>query len=288
MQIYTWYKYIANDQEVSTLLWETPVASSCSDRKVCMHLANARQFVVSRAHATFAEVTESVNTFQELIKVDTVLHVFKNVTFSDVGCTLCNESYKSLHCLSLCSIIELEVSSSASPNDSSSSFDSCSRSPNRQYGSCRRCYLHGSCSTSRSPRHFDRGYSPEIDYSHGRDYCYHSPDRDNYRDRQYSPSYYGRRYNNSNGFSPDRSYSQDRYPNQYQNVQVQGHYQGSNQRTSTNRYNNEGNGWNQGSQCGRKNLYRQQPNYQNNQPRQSYMAAKSQHLVDMTEKNRPF
>ncbi len=53
------------------------------------------QFVVSRAHATFAEVTESVKTFQELIEVDTVSHVFKNVTFNDVGCTLCNESHKS-------------------------------------------------------------------------------------------------------------------------------------------------------------------------------------------------
>ncbi len=42
-----------------------------------------RQFVVSRDHTTFAEVTESVKTFQELIEVDTVSHVFKNVTFSD-------------------------------------------------------------------------------------------------------------------------------------------------------------------------------------------------------------
>ncbi len=48
--------------------------------------------------------------------------------------------------------------------------------------------------------------------------------------------------------------SQDRYPNQYQNRQVQGRYQGDNQRSSPNRYNNEGNGWNQGSRCGRKNL----------------------------------
>ncbi len=51
-----------------------------------------RQFVVSRANATFAEVTESVKIFQELI--DTISHVFKNVTFSDVGSTLCNESNK--------------------------------------------------------------------------------------------------------------------------------------------------------------------------------------------------
>ncbi len=103
--------------------------------------------------------------------------------------------------------------------------------------------VHWSRSTSRSPRHFDRGYSPEIDYSCGRDYCYHSPDRiNNYRDRQYSPSYYGRRYNNSNGFSPVRSYSQDLYLNQYQNRQVQGCYQGGNQRYSPNIYTNEGNG----------------------------------------------
>ncbi len=140
-----------------------------------------RQFVVSRAHATFAEVTESVKTFQELIEVDTVSHVFTNVTFSDVGCTLCNESHISLDCPSLRSIIEMEMemSSSANPNDSSSSSDSRSCSPNRDYGSCRCRYLHGSHSTSRSLRHFDRGYSPEIDYSHGRDYCYRSPDRNN-------------------------------------------------------------------------------------------------------------
>ncbi len=55
-----------------------------------------RQFVVSRAHLTFAEVTESVKTYQELIEVDTVSHVFKNVSFNNVGSTLCNESHKSL------------------------------------------------------------------------------------------------------------------------------------------------------------------------------------------------
>ncbi len=84
----------------------------------------AEQFVVSRAHTTFAEVTESVKTFPEQIEVDTVSHMFENVPFSDVGCTLCNEPHKFLECPSLCSIIEIEVSSSASPNDSSSSSDS--------------------------------------------------------------------------------------------------------------------------------------------------------------------
>ncbi len=95
-----------------------------------MHL---RHFFVSRAHTTFAEVTESVKTFQEIIEVDTVSHVFKNVTFSDIGCTLCNEPHKSLDWPSLRSIMEMEVSSSASPNDSNSSSDSCSRLPNRDF-----------------------------------------------------------------------------------------------------------------------------------------------------------
>ncbi len=102
-----------------------------------------RQFVVSRDHATFAEVTESVKTFQELIEVDSVSHVFKNITFSDVGCTLCNESHKSLDCPLLRSIIEREVVSSTSPPDSSNSSDSRSRSLNHDFGSCTCCYMNG-------------------------------------------------------------------------------------------------------------------------------------------------
>ncbi len=94
-----------------------------------------RQFVVSRAHLTFAEVTDSDRTYQELIEVDSVSHVFKNVSFNDVGCTLFNKSHKSLECPSLRSIIETEVSSSVSPNSSSS--DSCSHSPTRDYCSRR-------------------------------------------------------------------------------------------------------------------------------------------------------
>ncbi len=197
-----------------------------------------RQLVVSRAYATFAEVTESVQTFQELTEVDTVSHLFKNITFSGVGCTLCNESHKSLDCSSLCSIIEMEVSSSASHNDSSSISDSRSRSPTCDFSSCRR---------------FARGHSPEIDYSQGRDYRYHSPDRNsNYRDRQYNPNYYNRRFNNSNGFSPARSYSQDRYPNQHQNRPFQDRYQGGNHRNRPNNYNSNGYDWKQGSQMSKK------------------------------------
>ncbi len=49
---------------------------------------NLRQFVVSRAHVTFVEVAMSVKTYQELIEVYTVSHIFKNVSFEDVRCTL--------------------------------------------------------------------------------------------------------------------------------------------------------------------------------------------------------
>ncbi len=105
-----------------------------------MHL---RQFVVSRAHATFAEVADSVKIYQELIEIYTVSHVFKIVSFNDVSCILCNESHKLLDCPSLRSIIEMEVSNSASPNHSSSISDSRSRSPICGYGSHRRCIYDG-------------------------------------------------------------------------------------------------------------------------------------------------
>ncbi len=229
------------------------------------------QFVVSRAHTTFVEVTDSVKTFQELIEVDMVSHVFKNVTFSDVGCTLYNEPHKSLDCPSLRSIIEMEVSSSGSLNDSSSSSDLCSRSPNHDYSSHRCCYRNRPCSTSRSLRHFDRGYSPEIDYNQGIDNRYCSPDRNNYRDRQYNPSYYDRRYINSNGFSPARSYSQDHYPNQQQNKPFPNRYQGGNYSIRPNNNNNNGYDWNKGSQCLRKGQSRNQQKFNhNNQARRNH------------------
>ncbi len=50
---------------------------------------NLWQFVVSRAHDNFAEVALSVKIYQELIEVDTVAHIFKNVTYEDTGCTWC-------------------------------------------------------------------------------------------------------------------------------------------------------------------------------------------------------
>ncbi len=119
------------------------------------------------------------------------------------------------------------------------------------------------------PHRYDRGYSPRIDYSSDRDYRNHPPDRDdNNHIRQHSPSYYGRRYDNSNGFSPVRNYCQDCYPNQNHSRQGQGRYQGGNQGSNPNRYNNEGNG---GSQLGRKGQNRQpQQNHSSNQPKLTY------------------
>ncbi len=96
---------------------------------------NLRQFVVSRAHLTFAEVAASIKTYQKLIEVDTVSHIFKNVSFEDVGCTLCHKPHKSLECPSLHSHIEMKVSSCITPSDSSlSSSYSRSCSPIREYG----------------------------------------------------------------------------------------------------------------------------------------------------------
>ncbi len=49
---------------------------------------NLFQFVVSRPHDDFTEVALSVKTYQVLIEVDTVAHIFKNVSFEDDGCYL--------------------------------------------------------------------------------------------------------------------------------------------------------------------------------------------------------
>ena len=90
-----------------------------------------RQFVVSRAHNSFAELAESIRTFQEHLEVDTVTYVFKSVSFSDEIGNLCKENHKTLNCPSLCSLIEMEVSSSSNSPDNH--VDSRSRSPNRDY-----------------------------------------------------------------------------------------------------------------------------------------------------------
>ncbi len=63
------------------LQWPLPVQIEKFVRILPMNL---RQFVVSQAHLTFADVAASFKTYQELIEVDTVSHIFKNVSFEDV------------------------------------------------------------------------------------------------------------------------------------------------------------------------------------------------------------
>ncbi len=58
------------------LQWPLPVKIEKFVRILPMNL---RQFVVSRTHLTFAEVAASVKTYQELIEVNTVFHILKNV-----------------------------------------------------------------------------------------------------------------------------------------------------------------------------------------------------------------
>ncbi len=110
---------------------------------------NLYQFVVSRAHDDFTEVALSVKTYQQLIKVDALSHIFKNVSFEDDGCTLCHKPQTSLECPSLISIIEMEVSSSITIGDRSSSNSenqsrspACDSRPQRQtYGDRSRSYI---------------------------------------------------------------------------------------------------------------------------------------------------
>ncbi len=75
----------------NTLQWPLPVQIEKFVRILPMQL---RQFVVSHAHATFPDIADCIRTFQELLKVDAVTHVFKNVSFSDEKCILCNEVFE--------------------------------------------------------------------------------------------------------------------------------------------------------------------------------------------------
>ncbi len=119
---------------------------------------NLCQFVVSRAHGDFAELALSVKTYQELIEVDTVAHIFKNVSFEDDSYTLCHKPHKSLECPSLRSIIEMEVSSSTMSTDSTSNTsDNRSRSPTSDSRPRRQFIGDRTRSYSRSPNRQERG-----------------------------------------------------------------------------------------------------------------------------------
>ncbi len=74
---------------------------------------------------------------------------------------------------------------------------------------------------------------------------------------------------NSNGISPVRNFNDNRYPTPPQNWHSPSCHQGGNREDNPNRYNNQGNGWNQSSQGGKKGQnMRLQQSYTSNQPRQ--------------------
>ncbi len=231
------------------LQWPLPVQIEKFVRILPMNL---RQFVVSRAHLTFAEVAVSVKTYKELIEVDTVSHLFKNASFEDVGCTFCHKPHKSLECPSVRTLIEMEVFSSITPTDFSlSSSDSHSGSPTHEYGPCRQKYYDRSHSQSRSPNRYDSGYVPRYINSDLRDYYSKPHNRNGYfRNRCASPRYF------NNGYDRLNSGPSQQWQGQGCN---QDSYQGNN-----NNYGPLVYGKSQYNQCCRKGQnrgYRQYDNY---------------------------
>ncbi len=177
-------------------------------------------------------------------------HIFKNVSFEDVGCSLCHKPHKSLECPSLRSIIEMEVSSSISPNDTSSS-SSDTRSCSPDYSSRRPRYFDRSHSYSRSPNSYDKSNSSRYDSYDARDYYnrFRSNDR-YYQNRNDCPIYNYNRYDRSDSYSPQcnsRCYNSYDNPAPSQQWQGQGHnqcrYQDSNSYCGygKNSYNQPGN-----------------------------------------------
>ncbi len=215
------------------LQWPLPVQIEKFVRILPMQL---RQFVVSRAHATFPEIAESIRTFQELLEVDTITHVFKSVSFSDEKYILCNESHRSLNCPSLRSMIEMEVSSTSIAPDSQLESRSCS--PNRVFRTWDRRGTNRSTSPHRSPNQYDRDFHGGNAYMPTDDYDYRP--YEGYRhtgNRRASPNNYDRGYSRSYGFSPIRNNSENRYqaPNA-RKFEPHNHFQSFGNR---NRYRNE-------------------------------------------------
>ncbi len=69
------------------------------------------QFVISHATPDFEAVKESICVYQDMIEVYAVTHTFTNVSFVDDTCNSCGKDHQSLCCLSLQSVIEMEISS---------------------------------------------------------------------------------------------------------------------------------------------------------------------------------
>ncbi len=189
------------------LLWPLPVQIEKFVRILPMQLW---QFVVSHAHATFPDIADSIRTFQELLEVDAVTHVFKNVSFSDEKCILCNENLRSLNCSSLCSMTEMEVSSTSITPDSQ--LETRSRSPNCVFRPRDRRGTNRSPSPHRSPNQYDRDFHGGNAYMPSDDYDYRPYEEyRNTGNRRASPNNYDGGYSRLYGFSPVRNNSGIRY-----------------------------------------------------------------------------
>lgn len=98
--------------------WALPVQI---ERFIKILPISLRQFVVSRPHATFIEVAESIKSYQELIEIDTLTSVFKNVSFDSEVCTLCHSSHRSLDCPALKAVIDHRQTSYVNSEDTNQS-----------------------------------------------------------------------------------------------------------------------------------------------------------------------
>jgi hypothetical protein len=105
-----------------------------------------RQFVVSRPYGNFELICGSLTLYQQMIEVEQVSQVFKNVSFADLPiCTICGESHLTSECQNVRSTIEPKVDSNRPrrysrersysrnrDNDSSNKYDrQTSNSPGR-------------------------------------------------------------------------------------------------------------------------------------------------------------
>jgi hypothetical protein len=171
-----------------------------------------RQFVVSRPYDNFEDICKSLTLYQQMIEVENVVSVFKNVSFSNI-CDTCGESHESSACPSNKPV---EV-----PEIPAAGFKSYDRHITGRRNSCSPNRPH-----TRSPSPYSRSRDFDRSRERGRNYPqysdqnnYHRPRRQSYspggeRYRYQSPSYDQHRERSNSGNFRYRSNSGDlRYRN---------------------------------------------------------------------------
>jgi hypothetical protein len=207
-----------------------------------------RQFVVSRPYGSFELICASLVIYQQMIEVEQVSAVFKNVSFADLPvCTICGESHTASNCPNVRPVAEPEVMS-AKPRSYSRDRENRSYSRDRDSRSKER-YRNDSSQrydsrSSYSPRRNQFRYesrSPSPYRGRGRESNYSRYPNQNYRPRlqSFSPGRFQNNRYQSNSRerynSRERNYSGDRYEPDYR-----GRYR-SNSRDGGNRNYNDRN-----------------------------------------------